>query len=218
MFTGIIEEIGTIKNIKNGNKSSKITVKAGVVLDKTILGDSISVNGVCLTVTNIGKESFCADIMAETLKRSNLYKLTVGSKVNLERALMLNKRIGGHIVSGHIDGTGEIKEFLREDNAIWVTVKTSSSILKYIVEKGSIAIDGVSLTVAYVDNQIFKVCIIPHTAEETILLQKRENELVNLECDVLGKYIEKFLKFKGVEERQENNSISQEFLKNNGFM
>ncbi|MGV2686662.1 riboflavin synthase, partial [Clostridium perfringens] len=133
------------------------------VLDKTILGDSICTNGVCLTITNISGNTFEADVMAETLRRSNLGQLSIGSKINLERALSLETRLGGHIVSGHIDGTGEIISLVKEDNATWVSIKASSEILKYVVEKGSIAIDGISLTVAYVDNEVFKVSIIPHT-------------------------------------------------------
>lgn len=218
MFTGIVEEIGVVQGIKRGDKSSELIIKGNKVLNNTILGDSISVNGVCLTVTNIEKNCFHADIMAETLRRSNLGNINIGYRVNLERALSINKRLGGHIVSGHIDGTGQIVSLVREDNAVWIAIKADTSILKYIVEKGSIAIDGVSLTVAYVDDEIFKVCIIPHTGEETILLQKSEKHLVNLECDIIGKYVERLLRFKNVEEKKDNTSIDEEFLRVNGFM
>ncbi|MDZ7548272.1 riboflavin synthase, partial [Clostridium perfringens] len=156
MFTGIVEEIGVIQGIKNSEKSSKIVIKANKVLDKTILGDSICTNGVCLTITNISGNTFEADVMAAPRRRSNLGQLSIGSKINLERALSLETRLGGHIVSGHIDGTGEIISLVKEDNATWVSIKASSEILKYVVEKGSIAIDGISLTVAYVDNEVFK--------------------------------------------------------------
>ena len=217
MFTGIVEEIGEIKGIKNGEKSSKLIVKADKVLDKTKIGDSICTNGVCLTVTDINGDSFEADVMAETLRRSNLGKLSIGSKVNLERALSLETRLGGHIVSGHIDGIGEVISLVKEDNATWVSIKASKELLKYIVFKGSIAIDGLSLTVAYVDSEIFKVSIIPHTGDETILLKKKRGETVNLECDVIGKYVEKLLGLASKEESKKS-SISEEFLRENGFL
>ena len=193
MFTGIIEEIGQVQDIKKGENSSKLIIKANEVLKDTKIGDSICTNGVCLTVTNIMSKSFEADVMAETLRKSNLGDLKVLDKVNLERALSIDRRLGGHIVSGHIDGVGKILSFLKEDNAIWITIEASKEILKYIVLKGSISIDGVSLTVAYIDNKVFKVSIIPHTGEETILLKKKIGETVNLECDVIGKYVEKLL-------------------------
>ena len=178
MFTGIIEELGVIQEIKKSSKSSKLLIKANKVLENTNVGDSICTNGVCLTVTDLKANSFEADVMAETLRRSNLGDLTVGSKVNLERALTLESRLGGHIVSGHIDGVGEIISLVKEDNATWVTVKAKSDILRYVVLKGSITIDGISLTVAYVDENVFKVSIIPHTAQETTLLNKSIGETV----------------------------------------
>ena len=217
MFTGIIEEVGEVKSLKLGSESSKLIIKARKVLEKTLIGDSIATNGVCLTVTNIKGNSFEADVMEETLRRSNLGKLKVGDKVNLERALTLEKRLGGHIVSGHIDGCGEIFSLIREKNAVWVTVKADRKILKYIIEKGSIAIDGISLTVAYVDEEVFKVSIIPHTGEETTLLKKKVGDKVNLECDMVGKYVEKLLGFNNKEEKKES-SITEEFLRSNGFM
>ncbi|WP_333638259.1 riboflavin synthase [Tissierella praeacuta] len=217
MFTGIVEEIGKIQGIKKGEKSSTLIISASRVLDKTFVGDSICTNGVCLTATKINKGSFEADIMAETLRRSNLGNLKIGSPVNLERALTLDKRLGGHLVSGHIDGVGEIVSRQKEDNALWITIKTSAEILKYVIEKGSIAIDGISLTVAYVDENIFKVSIIPHTGGHTILLDKPQGETVNLECDQLGKYVEKLLGL----QRQDNiglSRINEDFLKINGFI
>lgn len=217
MFTGIIEEIGTIEKINNGIKSSKLTIKAEKILKNTNIGDSICTNGVCLTVCKLNGSSFEVDVMAETLRRSNLSNLTIKSKVNLERALTLNTRMGGHIVSGHIDGVGEIVSMDKEDNAVWVSIKASSDILKYIVEKGSIAIDGISLTVAYVDDEIFKVSIIPHTKDETTLLSKHIHSSINLECDVIGKYVEKLL---GLQNKQNNKkySITESFLIENGFI
>ncbi len=217
MFTGIIEELGIIQEIKKGSKSSKLLIKANKVLENTKIGDSICTNGVCLTVASLKTNSFEADVMAETLRRSNLGDLKVGSKVNLERALSLQSRLGGHIVSGHIDGTGEIISLIKEDNATWVTIKTTNNILRYIVLKGSITIDGISLTVAYVDDKSFKVSIIPHTAQETTLLNKTNGDTVNLECDVISKYVEKLMGLKPVDKCNKSASITEDFLKINGF-
>lgn len=217
MFTGLVEEIGIIQDIQRGTKSARLTIKASKILDEVQLGDSISTNGVCLTVTEYSSSSFTVDVMAETLRSSSLGSLKRGSYVNLERALKVNGRFGGHIVSGHIDGTGIIENFEKEDNAFWITIKANEDILRYIVHKGSIAIDGVSLTVAYVDEGVFKVSIIPHTGEETILLKKSPGDIVNLECDVLGKYVEKLLGIKSKEENNKKSSITLEFLRENGF-
>lgn len=218
MFTGIIEEIGEVKYIKKGINSSRLLIKAKKVLENTKIGDSVSTNGVCLTVTNISNDNFEADVMSETLRRSNLGGLKIGSKVNLERALTLEKRLGGHIVSGHIDGTSKIISFFREDNAIWITLKADKNILKYIIFKGSVTIDGVSLTVAYVDDEIFKVSIIPHTGSETNLLSKNINETVNIECDLIGKYVEKLLGLNQISNEKKANQISEELLINTGFI
>lgn len=217
MFTGIIEEIGEVSSIENGEKSSVISIKADKVLEGTKLGESISTNGVCLTVNKLYKDSFTATVMAETLRRSNLGNLKIGSKVNLERALTLDKRLGGHIVSGHIDGVGTIVDVKKEDISTWFSIKVQKELLKYIVEKGSIAIDGISLTVAYVDNEIFKVSIIPHTGENTILHSKKVKDSVNIECDIMGKYIEKLLKTKDTNNENKTN-IDMNFLMKNGFM
>ncbi|WP_294349230.1 riboflavin synthase [uncultured Clostridium sp.] len=215
MFTGIIEEVGQVKSIKEGTISSTISVEASKVLESTKVGDSICTNGVCLTVTEINKNEFKADVMAETLRRSNLGTLKKGSKVNLERALTLQTPLGGHLVSGHIDGVGKIIEIKPEDNATWFYIELDKKLLRYVVEKGSIAIDGISLTVAYVDNRGFKVSIIPHTSKETILLTKKVSDKVNIECDVVGKYIEKLLIPK---EEEKKSNIDMNFLINNGFM
>lgn len=218
MFTGIIEEIGTIKNIKKGDNSSSFTISANKVLEDTKVGDSICTNGVCLTVKNIYKETFEADIMAETLRVSNLGSLKIGSRVNLERASSLNTRLGGHMVSGHIDGLGQIVLMQREDIAVVLTIRPQKDILKYIIYKGSVAIDGISLTVSYVDDEVFKVSIIPHTGEETILLSKKIGENVNIECDLVGKYIERLLGFKSKEDGVKKTSLTEDFLKENGFL
>ncbi len=193
MFTGIIEEIGTVFKIKKGAVSAVLTISAREVLSDVKLGDSIAVNGICLTVTDFTSTQFSADVMHETLSRSALSILNSGSKVNLERAMAANGRFGGHIVTGHIDGTGVISAIKKDDNAIWYTIRTKSEILKLIVEKGSVAIDGISLTVAEVSRSEFKVSVIPHTAKNTILSVKRVGDSVNIENDCVGKYIEKLL-------------------------
>jgi riboflavin synthase len=215
MFTGLIEEIGEIKSIEKAAKSARITIKSEKVLQGIKLGDSICTNGVCLTVTEFTNNTFSVDVMAETVRSSNLGKLKLGSKVNLERALRLSDRLGGHIVSGHIDGIGTIVDLQSEENATWVSVKTTKDILKYIVHKGSITIDGISLTVAYVDDNIFKVSIIPHTKDETTLVIKKIGDEVNLESDMMAKYVEKLLKYD--ESVKEKKPISMDFLKENGF-
>lgn len=216
MFTGLVEEVGITQSILKGSKSAKITIKAAKVLEEVSLGDSIATNGVCLTVTSFTNNTFSVDVMAETMRKSNLNNLKPGDKVNLERALRLGDRLGGHLVSGHVDGIGTIKEFKKEDNAIWVSINTPSSILKYIIQKGSIAIDGISLTIAYVDDEIFKVSIIPHTKDATTLLTKNIGSEVNLECDMIGKYVEKLLAFK--ENTPVQSNIDMNFLSKHGFV
>ena len=212
MFTGIIEEIGTVRRIEHGAKGARLTIQAKTVLEDTRIGDSIATNGVCLTVVSMTGDSFSADVMAESLRRSSLGTLQGGSPVNLERAMAANGRFGGHIVSGHIDGTGTIASQKREDNAVWVKIKTPAPLLRYIVEKGSIAIDGVSLTVAAVTDTDFSVSIIPHTGTQTILLVKKPGDPVNLECDVIGKYVEKLTA------PHKTGGISTNFLAENGFL
>lgn len=216
MFTGIIEETGTVSSIAEGSLSAVITIQASKVLEGSKIGDSIAVNGVCLTVTSIHGGLFSADIMAETLRRSSLGSLSKGSLVNLERAMPVDGRFGGHIVSGHIDGTGTIVSMRREGNAVWVTVNTEQDILKYIVKKGSIAIDGISLTVAELDKDTFAVSIIPHTGAETTLLKKSAGDIVNLENDIIGKYVERLLFFEG-ETGKEEPTLTMDFLTQNGF-
>ena len=219
MFTGIIEEVGTIKNISHGTASAKLEIQAKIIMDDVRLGDSIAVNGVCLTVCNLTSNSFEADVMNETLKRTSLGLLTRGSKVNLERAMSANGRFGGHIVSGHIDGTGTIKSFTKDDIATILTISTSSKLMHYIIEKGSITIDGASLTVSNViyDKNEFEVSLIPHTKENTILLSKAIGSLVNLENDVVGKYIEHFLHPESDDTTIKKSNITKEFLAEYGF-
>ena len=213
MFTGIIEEVGMIKNVKRGVHSSVLTILANDILPGTKIGDSIAVNGVCLTVTTIGDHSFMADVMHETLNRSSLGSLTPGSHVNLERAMAADGRFGGHIVAGHIDGTGKITEIRKDDNAIWYTIHAPKQILRYVIEKGSIAIDGISLTVASLSEKDFQVSIIPHTSGHTILAEKKIGDIVNLENDCIGKYVERLCG------GTENNSrITTDFLGKYGFL
>ena len=198
----------------SGNSGS-INIKAHKVLEKTQIGDSIAVNGICLTVTSLQPDGFTADVMAETVRRSSLGSAKAGDKVNLERAMSAEGRFGGHIVSGHIDGTGTIMEYRKEENAVWVTIGTSAEILELIVEKGSICIDGISLTVAAVSDSDFSVSIIPHTGEETTLLKKKPGDKVNLENDVVGKYVQKLLGLKSQEKRE--STLTMDMLRDYGF-
>ncbi|HIU56384.1 MAG TPA: riboflavin synthase [Candidatus Ornithomonoglobus merdipullorum] len=210
MFTGIIEETGTVEAIVRGAKSCRLTIRADKIFDDLSLGDSVAVNGVCLTADEIRKPVFVADVMAETVRRTNIDRLVPGSRVNLERAMRLGGRFGGHIVAGHIDGTGTIVSMVREDNAVWVTVTAGSEMLRYIIEKGSVALDGISLTVAEVGTDRFSVSVIPHTAAETTLLSRRTGDRLNIECDMIGKYVEKFVS-------GESRGITPELLAKYGF-
>lgn len=194
MFTGLVEEVGTIRSLSMGGSSGQIRIRAKKVLEGTKIGDSIAVNGICLTVISLQPDGFTADVMAETVRRSSLDRCGPGDRVNLERAMAADGRFGGHMVAGHVDGTGKIVSLNREENAVWVTIETSKNILRYIVEKGSVAIDGISLTVAFVDDRCFKVSVIPHTGEETTLLGRSPGDIVNLENDIVGKYVEKLLR------------------------
>lgn len=220
MFTGIVEEIGVVEKIRKGAVSSTISIKGELIFSDLKVGDSVAVNGVCLTVTSFSKNVFNADVMHETFNRSTLSNLKVGTNVNLERAMLANGRFGGHIVSGHIDGTGVITDVTKDDNAIWYSIRANNKILEYIVEKGSIAIDGISLTVAKVSNESFSVSVIPHTATVTTLSKKAVGDTVNLENDVVGKYIGKFLGMAQNSDKEINSSeskITKEFLTKFGF-
>ena len=217
MFTGLIEEIGIVKKIVFGSSSAEITIKASKIMDDVKLGDSISTNGICLTVIRFSSNEFTVDAMPETMKVTNLKNLKNGSKVNLERALRVGDRLGGHIVSGHVDGTGRLLSFTDDDNAIWVEIGAGRDILKYIIHKGSITIDGTSLTVADLGKESFKVSIIPLTQDETTLTSRKVGEEVNLECDLVGKYIERLTMFKEEEKEENKKGIDMNFLKENGF-
>ena len=217
MFTGIIEDIGTVRSVTNSGDAFALTISSSKIMDDVKLGDSIAVNGVCLTARTIRGNEFTADVMAETLRKSSLGQLKPGSKVNLERALSPTGRFGGHIVSGHIDGTGTVKSIKPEGNAMWVEIAAPASILRLIIMKGSIAIDGISLTVADVGDESFKVSVIPHTASETTLLDKKPGDAVNLENDVIGKYVEKLLRTPAEPEKKDSQ-LTLDTLMTNGFI
>ena len=212
MFTGIIEEIGTVKSISKGAKESTLCISCKKVLEDVKIGDSIAVNGICLTVVTFSDRSFTCDVMNETFSRSSLMKLGNKSPVNLERAMSAGGRFGGHMVSGHIDGTGKIASIKNDGNAVWFEITAPVGILEGIVEKGSIAIDGISLTVAKMSASSFSVSIIPHTLKETVLGARKVGDEVNLETDIIGKYIKKFCEI-----NKDNGSITKEFLLQNGF-
>lgn len=213
MFTGIIEEIGTVAMLQRGQHSAVLKIQAKTVLEGTKTGDSIAVNGVCLTVTELFSDSFKADVIHETLDRSALAKLVCGSRVNLERAMPADGRFGGHIVAGHVDGVGRITRIRRDDTAVWYTVEADSGVLRYVVEKGSVALDGISLTVADVTAKNFSISAIPHTVRQTVLHERREGDLVNVETDVVGKYIEKLMRTTP----QKESVITRAFLTEHGF-
>ncbi len=221
MFTGIIEETGIIRSIGASGSAGEIGIRANKVLEGTRIGDSIAVNGICLTVTSLRPDGFTADVMPETIRRSSLGECSPGDPVNLERAMPADGRFGGHIVSGHIDGTGRIESMTKDVNAVWIRIRTGSDVLRLIVEKGSITIDGISLTVAEVDDAGFSVSIIPHTGEETTLLSRREGDTVNLETDIVGKYVEKLLGLsapqQGSPESASSRKLSMEMLEELGF-
>jgi len=213
MFTGIVEETGIVKSIRQGSKSSVLTISANRVVKDLKIGDSINTNGVCLTVTTFTGDSFTADLMHETIRRTNLFKLKPGDPVNLERALLLSKPLGGHLVNGHVDGVGTINRIWEEDNSIWIRIQAHSNMLKYIVEKGCVAIDGISLTVVKVDDSTFEVSLIPHTQQITTLVGRKPGDSVNIECDILAKYTEKLLKSESPESK-----ITLDFLAKNDFL
>ncbi len=216
MFTGIVEEKGILKAIKKGAMSAVVHIGCKKVLEGTNIGDSIAVNGICLTVTSLMEDEFTADVMAETMRRSSIGELSIGDEVNLERAMPATGRFGGHIVSGHIDDIGIISNVSKDETAVWFTISADEKVLRYIVEKGSIAIDGISLTVAYVDDKCFKVSVIKHTQAETTLTHKKCGAKVNLECDICAKYIEKLCK--KTEDDSQSDERIMKALTENGFI
>lgn len=215
MFTGIIEETGILKGIKRGRHSAVLEISAKKVLEDIHIGDSIAVNGVCLTVVSYDGNGFGADVMHETLERSALLAVKKAGMVNLERAMQMNGRFGGHIVAGHVDGVGKITEIRRDDTAIWFRIQADAALLRYIVEKGSVAVDGISLTVAKVTEEDFSVSVIPHTATTTALKEKKIGDPVNLETDLIGKYVEKLLAISP--EKKKESRITREFLLEHGY-
>ncbi len=214
MFTGLVEEVGKIRTVRTGSNSAVLSIQASSIMDDMKIGDSVAVNGVCLTATTVDKSGFTADIMHETLIRSSLKDVKPNDSVNLERAMAAGGRFGGHIVSGHIDGTGKIGSVTKDDNAYIYRITAESKILRYIVEKGSITIDGISLTVVDATSSDFSVSVIPHTADATILKSKSAGDIVNLENDIIGKYVEKLIH---PETEKTESKITLEFLAENGF-
>jgi len=217
LFTGIVEELGEVNSIQRGSQSVVLEIKATEVLSDVQVGDSIATNGVCLTVTSFSEDRFTVDVMPETMRKSSLGELKIGDIVNLERALRLQDRLGGHLVSGHIDSIGTIKKKEREDNAVLITISLPQELKRLLVPKGSIAIDGISLTIAELTDNAFTVSLIPHTAEVTTLGVKGVGDIVNLEADLIGKYVERMLNFKD----DDNNSKSEvdfDLLQQNGFL
>jgi riboflavin synthase len=211
MFTGIVEEMGSVKTLTRNAGGARLTISASTVLGNTALGDSICVNGVCLTVVEKSNADFSADVAQETLKVSNLGDLRTGQQVNLERALQLSARIGGHLVTGHVDAVGRIKEKRQEGNSWRIFIEAPETALRYVIKKGSIAVDGISLTIADVDKAGFSLAMIPHTAKLTTLGFKAAGDSVNLETDIIGKYVEKLLS------GRVEGGVSLELLKKSGF-
>ena len=213
MFTGIIEEIGTISHISGVGQALRLTISCKRVLEDVHLGDSIAINGICLTVVQFDPRSFQADVMPETFRSTSLGELKAGSLVNLERALPLGGRLGGHLVSGHIDGTGRIIRRKKENNALWLEIEASAAIMKYVVMKGSVTVDGTSLTVSALQENHFAISLIPHTAEMTTLAEKSTGSRVNIECDILAKYVEKLMHHK----EQEPGGLTLNWLQEQGY-
>lgn len=217
MFTGLVAELGTVQNLARQGNSYHLTVAAHKVMENLKIGDSVAVNGCCLTVVRLTESEFTADVMPETVRLTNIGLLKTGSKVNLERTLRLCDGLDGHIVSGHVEGLGTILEQRPEGIAVVTTIGAGPELLKYIIKKGSIAIDGISLTVTEVTDTNFSVSLIPHTAKETTLGIKKVGEKVNLETDIIGKYVERMLSFQAKPLAKEEK-LSMDFLAQNGFL
>lgn len=219
MFTGLVEEVGVLQGTLRGRDSARLIIEARKVIEGMKVGDSIAVNGACLTVVAFDRRSFTADVMAETLAKTNLGLLRPGDRVNLERALRLGERLGGHLVTGHIDGVGKILSRREHDIAVLLDIEAPPEVMRYVVKKGSVAVDGTSLTVVDVDKDSFLVSLIPHTARQTTLGGKKPGDLVNLEADIIGKYVERFLSFLNREnETFFEGRISPQFLAEHGFL
>ncbi len=221
MFTGIIEGRGTISAIRPVGKGKHITIESDFVIDQTSIGDSIAVNGACLTLVHVEPERFEVDVSPETVAKTTFGSVRVGERVNLERALRLSDRLGGHLVSGHIDGVGSMKHRATSANAILVTIGVPETLTRYMIEKGSVAVDGISLTVNRLGRDNFEVSIIPHTAKQTTIGSKKIGDTVNIETDMIGKYVERFIM--GIQSQQslardKKSSIDMQFLAKSGFI
>lgn len=215
MFTGIVEEIGTLKSVKNKTEALEVSITARDILKDVKLGDSISINGVCLTVTDFTESAVSFDVMPETYRATNIHELKQGDPVNLERAMAAGGRFGGHLVSGHIDGIGKIVSKRPESNAVYYEIALSEELIHYFVYKGSIAVDGTSLTVFGVEDDKVTISLIPHTMEHTVLGEKGPGDRVNIECDMIGKYVAHFLN--GQKKEEPKSALSKQFLSDNGF-
>lgn len=218
MFTGLVEELGKVKDLSRGAHSARLTVAATKILEDIKLGDSIAVNGTCLTVVEFAESWFTADVMPETIRSTVLGSLKSGDPVNLERTLRVGDRFGGHIVSGHIDGVGLILSKTSEDNAILVKISAGPEVIRYVIKKGSVAIDGISLTVVDCGQDWFIVSLIPHTSKVTTIGLKRVGQAVNLETDVIGKYVEKMLGLAPDKITESKQGISADYLAQHGFL
>ncbi|GBG12083.1 riboflavin synthase [Paenibacillus agaridevorans] len=221
MFTGLVEEVGRMKNVYRQGEAMMLTIGASIVTQGAALGDSISVNGVCLTVTSYDRASFTADVMPETYRKSTLHLLKPGDPINLERAMAVGSRFGGHIVQGHIDGTGKVTSRTVDANAVVFRIEAKSGdLMRYIIPKGSITIDGISLTVVEADGDGFSVSIIPHTLAETALAHRQPGDNVNLETDIIGKYVDHLLHYRNAEKSAAapSSRISTEYLSRHGFI
>ena len=221
MFTGIIESLGSVAAMQSTGAGKRMTVQTDLDLAGTRIGDSIAVNGACLTAVTLDDHRFGVDISPESLKRTTLGQLGIGQKVNLERAMRLSDRLDGHLVSGHIDGIGQIRSRVTDGNAIVIGISVPSSLLRYMIEKGSVAVDGISLTINSVEQDEFSVSIIPHTAEMTTLRSKSAGDAVNIETDMIGKYVERFMtagQSDAADQRDGHSGIDMEFLSKTGFL
>lgn len=221
MFTGLVEEVGHIRRIGRKGEAMVLNVGASLIMDDLKIGDSVAVNGVCLTATTLEGGGFTADVMPETYRHTNLDKLQSGSRVNLERAMQSGGRFGGHIVQGHVDGTGTIVRMTRDQNAVVFEIHPDDpELFKYLIPKGSVTLDGISLTVVQTMQTSFTVSIIPHTIGETVLNYKKTGDSMNIECDILGKYVDHLLQYgRGTQAppSEKPQSISEQFLANHGF-
>jgi riboflavin synthase len=220
MFTGIVEETGTVTELLESTNSMSITIKGSIVLQGAKIGDSIAVNGICVTVTESKSTSFSAELSPETIEKTSLKTFKVGQIVNLERALSPSSRIGGHFVTGHIDGTGIIKSINSEKGFWKFTITAPLCLMKFIAPKGSVALDGVSLTPYDCTKELFSVMIIPHTIESTALKTSHTGDIINIECDILSKYIEQLLICRGesASDEESRRKIDADFLRKTGFL